>query len=105
MSNSGDTLYGYALEHTLMRKKERRLYKVERIHERKKFPCVECKKEFAQKHVLTSHLSAVHEGKKPYVCKVCNAAFGYKSKLNYHMNAIHDGKKKCGICATKCASA
>ena len=56
-------------------------------------------------HILSVHVTSVHEGKKPFKCDICSRGFGVKGNLNDHVKEVHEGKKpfKCDICDTKFA--
>ena len=64
------------------------------------YQCLECESAFARKDNLVSHISSVHEKKKPYECHSCDSAYAKKDNLKVHISAIHEGKKpnNCPIC-------
>ena len=64
------------------------------------YQCIECESAFARKDNLVSHISSVHEKKKPYECHSCDSAYAKKDNLKVHISAIHEGKKpnNCPIC-------
>ena len=58
-----------------------------------------------KKGILTKHIAAVHEGKKPFKCEACDAKFTSKQGMNGHIATVHEGKKpfKCKPCDYECA--
>ena len=64
------------------------------------YQCSKCESAFARKDNLVSHISSVHEKKKPYECHSCDSAYAKKDNLKVHISAIHEGKKpnNCPIC-------
>ncbi|KAJ4302245.1 DNA-binding transcription factor [Collariella sp. IMI 366227] len=57
-----------------------------------------CKKGFAQRNNLETHLRA-HTGEAPYTCRICHRGFTQGVNLNSHMNR-HLGRRpyQCDIC-------
>lgn len=56
--------------------------------------CDDYEKQFVQNSPLNTHISSVHEGKKPYFFDICNNYFNKKAKLNEHIASTHSDKKK-----------
>ena len=50
-------------------------------------------------HILSVHVTSVHEGKKPFKCDICSRGFGVKKTLNNYVKSVHEGNKpfKCEI--------
>ena len=69
---------------------------------RQKTKCDLCDKSYVSKHSLTSHVSRIHEGKKPFKCDICDANFTQKPNLKQHIESDNEGKKpfKCDMCDT-----
>ena len=46
---------------------------------------------------MDSHITSVHEGKKPFKCEFCEYTTAYKSDMKKHVALVHEGKKpfKC----------
>ena len=60
------------------------------VHEKKKpHHCSLCTQQFATKGNLESHIKTVHEGRKPFKCNICDYATSKKSNLKNH-ESIHD---------------
>ena len=69
------------------------------IHEKIRYKCKLCCKEFNYKSNLTRHVSVHHDGKKAYKCEKCNKQFGYYHTLKNHFETTHgDLKLKCTVC-------
>ncbi|XP_041470863.1 zinc finger protein 624-like [Lytechinus variegatus] len=72
-----------------------------RIHRTQKmrFFCSVCNKGFADKGNFTKH-ERRHKGVRPYVCLQCGKGFTAKHVLNTHIKAMHTEKKdfSCNIC-------
>ena len=94
----------FTQKHSLMRH-----YKI--VHEegkketKKIYKCPICIRIFGQKAHLRTHISSIHEGKKPFKCSLCDTSFSLKQTLQKHIASVHEGKKpyKCDICKTSYA--
>ena len=74
------------------------IYFVHFEHERKKYQCKVCNKEYADKSGLNRHKKSAHEG-VTYKCKTCDAQFTQKESISTHMKSKHQGVKyPCGLC-------
>ena len=49
-----------------------------------------CKKSFAQKNVLNSHVQTVRQYEKSFNCLICNKSYGYKGNLNRHVKSTYE---------------
>ena len=49
---------------------------------------------------MSTHISLIHEGKKPFKCEDCDISFGLKKYLQNHIISIHTTARpfKCSIC-------
>ena len=52
---------------------------------------------------MLSHLSKVHEGKKPFPCSICNdVGFSTKEYIDKHIASVHEKRDRrpseCSIC-------
>ena len=47
--------------------------------------------------VMRTHISSVHERKKPFSCKICDQSFSEKGSMSKQVASVHEGKKpfKC----------
>lgn len=61
--------------------------------------CEHCQKHFANKYILKSHISQIHERNCLYVCEDCGQSFNRQANLKWHQ-LIHENKLpcKCKIC-------
>ena len=58
-----------------------------------------CNASFSYKQRLETHISSIHEGKKPYECPICNEKYAHRGGMVKHIAAEH--KKityDCKIC-------
>ena len=78
---------------------------IKAVHERKRFKCIECAKDFSNKSNLKVHMESVHE-EKSFECKICNTKFGWKQGLSKHIELVHEGENtkpfECPICNHRC---
>ena len=59
------------------------------------FICQICKKGFAERGKLTTHMN-LHTGLKPHVCKYCGKAFADSGNKRMHERTVHEGFKRSG---------
>ena len=64
------------------------------VHEEKKpFKCGMCKSKFSEKKSLTRHMVLIHKAEKSIIkCKVCHAVFTELTDLKRHVALAHEGK-------------
>ena len=56
----------------------------------KLWECTICGNELSSKHNLESHISSIHEGKKPFQCNICNKNFTQKGSLQVGVVTIEE---------------
>ena len=71
------------------------------LETRQKFPCQICNTILLSEKDLKTHISLVHEEKKPFKCGMCKSKFSENKSLNRHMVLMHKAEKsivKCKVC-------
>ena len=79
------------------------VYKFCSIDGKMKAFCTICKKLFMTLHTLKTHISSVHDRKKPFECEVCHVGFAEKRNMQRHFDAKHEKKRpfSCTFCSYK----
>ena len=68
------------------------------VHQKHKFPCDQCPKQFSTKSFLLMLISHVHHNKTSN-CNICDKSFADKEYLRKHMMTVHGGRTfKCDQC-------
>jgi KRAB domain-containing zinc finger protein len=72
----------------------------ETIPSLKLYKCKYCQDIFYSSEECKSHVSSIHEGKKPFKCIICSITFEYKKDLNEHKVKTHEVAMpyNCGNC-------
>ena len=85
------------------RMKNNPVYKFCSIDGKMKAFCTICKKLFMTLHTLKTHISSVHDRKKPFECEVCHQGFAEKRNMQRHFDAKHEKKRpfSCTFCPYK----
>merc|ERR1740129_2582491 len=63
------------------------------VHEKEKFKCSICSKDYLTKATLTKHIFHVHEKTMPYQCPFCPKGFSYRNDFDKHLTKVHEGKE------------
>ena len=63
------------------------------VNEGKKIKCDICDYKCSQKGNMKTHISMVHEGKKPFKCHICDYSCSLKHHIKSHVASVHERKK------------
>ena len=64
---------------------------IESVHEKVKYPCNQCEKQFTQQGNLRKHIESVHE-KVKHPCYQCGKQFTQQGHLKGHIRKKHFSK-------------